>query len=167
MVWYKNEDYRDAYLQACKLYNKGAYPPKRQIRVVEFSINKENEIFLSLNLGNNSRFITFYDLNGKIKTTGTIRDCYSGIVTDKQLNFFNESIGLYKKCIKIDPKNADPYRCIGRVCQFLRMYDEAIDYYEKAIKLEPKQIQGHYLLDKIKECKEAKERGFIVTKLYS
>ena len=98
------------------------------------------------------------------------------LLADSRMAFLNQqndvALALAEKAIKLDPKNADAYKCAGNALMSLERYDEAISNYRNAIKYDAKNGNRYYdlgfaqatnekLADAIKSLSKAEELGCI------
>ncbi len=72
------------------------------------------------------------------------------LIANAHLAFLNQenetALDLAKQAIKLDPKNANAYKCAANACMSLERYDEAIKNYSQAVKLDPANGNRYYEL---------------------
>ena len=60
------------------------------------------------------------------------------LFADSRLAFLNQqndtALMLANDAIKLEPQNADAYKCAGNACMSLEKYDEAVSHYSQAVK---------------------------------
>lgn len=70
------------------------------------------------------------------------------LLADSRLAFLNQQNGkalnLAQEAIKLDPKNADAYKCAGNAYMSMERYDDAIRNYQAAVKNDPDNGNRHY-----------------------
>ncbi len=70
------------------------------------------------------------------------------LIANAHLAFLNQENGtaldLAKQAIKLDPKNANAYKCAANACMSLERYDEAVKNYAQAVKLDPANGNRYY-----------------------
>ena len=70
------------------------------------------------------------------------------LLADSRLAFLNQQNGkalnLALEAIKLEPKNADAYKCAGNAYMSMERYDDAIRNYQAAVKNDPNNGNRHY-----------------------
>ena len=98
------------------------------------------------------------------------------LLADSRLAFMNQqndtALSLAEKAIKLEPSNADAYKCAANACMSLGRYESAIKHYNLAVKHDPNNGNRYYdlgfalatnekLADAIKNLAKADELGCI------
>ena len=98
----------------------------------------------------------------------------SQLLADSRLAFMNQqnntALNLAIEAIKMEPKNAEAYKCAGNACMSLERYDKAIKNYRMAVKNDPNNGDRYYdlgfalatnekLVDAMKNFTKADELG--------
>jgi len=77
-----------------------------------------------------------------------MREKIDQLLADSRLAFLNQqngkSLNLALEAIKLDPKNADAYKCAGNAYMSMERYDDAIRNYQAAVKSDPDNGNCHY-----------------------
>ncbi len=70
------------------------------------------------------------------------------LIADAHLAFLNQenekALELARQAIKLEPKNADAYKCAGNACMSLERYDDAVKMYQQAVTCEPANGNRYY-----------------------
>jgi len=77
-----------------------------------------------------------------------MREKIDQLLADSRLAFLNQqngkSLNLALEAIKLDPRNADAYKCAGNAYMSMERYDDAIRNYQAAVKSDPDNGNRHY-----------------------